>query len=233
MWKVITEIRCVLLQLYNGRQWTVRGRTVKTPAAEEPAEEPLRQAVRDRPVEFLAAAELAEEPLRQVIRGRSVETTAAEEPVMWCWRWRAGDVERPVRSRRCGMSGPVQCLFGLGDLMAVCAGPPWVACAEFTTVVMLTEHRINPRHHWHSRFSTTYLSGGIRTPLPRLSRLLLVVEKNGKGVRKLVKNDFETILVNFSLRSKLWPPGPKMAKFSSFSRLSNTVSETSIISGTG
>ena len=38
----------------------------------------------------------------------------------------------------------------------------------------------------------------------RLSRLLLVVEKkNGKSVRKLVKNDDETISVNFSLRSKL------------------------------
>ena len=34
---------------------------------------------------------------------------------------------------------------------------------------------------------------------PRLSRLLLVVEKNGKNVRKLVNNDYETISVNFSL----------------------------------
>ena len=59
-----------------------------------------------------------------------------------------------------------------------------------------------------------------------LSRLLLVIKKNRKkNVRKLVKNDHETISFNFSLRSKLWPQGPKMAKFSSFSsRLSNIVS---------
>ena len=37
-------------------------------------------------------------------------------------------------------------------------------------------------------------------PSPRLSRLLLVVEKNEKSVRKLVKNEYETISVNFPLR---------------------------------
>ena len=47
------------------------------------------------------------------------------------------------------------------------------------------------------------LLGGGGSNTPRLSRLLLVVEKNGKSVRKLVKNDNETILVNVSQRSKL------------------------------
>ena len=42
-----------------------------------------------------------------------------------------------------------------------------------------------------------------------LSRLLLVIEKNGKSVRKLIKNGYETISVKFSLRSKLWLPGVK------------------------
>ena len=31
--------------------------------------------------------------------------------------------------------------------------------------------------------------------------------KTEKSVRKLVKNDYETNSVNFSLKSKLWPPG--------------------------
>ena len=40
--------------------------------------------------------------------------------------------------------------------------------------------------------------GGGSTP-SRLSLLLLVAEKNEKNVRKLVKNDYETISVNFQL----------------------------------
>ena len=45
--------------------------------------------------------------------------------------------------------------------------------------------------------------GGVRT-LPRISRLLFVVEKNGEKRSKLFKNDNETISVNFSLEPKLW-----------------------------
>ena len=67
-----------------------------------------------------------------------------------------------------------------------------------------------------------YLLGGGGLNTPRLSRLLLVEEKNRKSVRKLVKNDYETISVKFSLSSKLWSQeGPKMPKISSFSRLLN------------
>ena len=51
---------------------------------------------------------------------------------------------------------------------------------------------------------------------PRLSRLLLVIEKNGKSVRKLVKNDYETVSVNFSLQSKLRPPEPKNCQIFEF-----------------
>ena len=75
-------------------------------------------------------------------------------------------------------------------------------------------------------------TGGCSTH-PRLSRLLLVVEENGKSVRKFVKNDFVTITVNFSLKSKLWPQGQKMTKFSSFFRDCQTLfRKISIISGT-
>ena len=51
---------------------------------------------------------------------------------------------------------------------------------------------------------------------PRLSQLLLVVKKNGKSFRKLVKDDYETISVNLSLMSKLWPPGPNNGKIFEF-----------------
>ena len=37
-----------------------------------------------------------------------------------------------------------------------------------------------------------------------------------KNVRTLVKNDYETFSVIFSLRSKLWPPRAKMATFFEF-----------------
>ena len=40
-----------------------------------------------------------------------------------------------------------------------------------------------------------------------------------------MKNQYGTISDNFSQMSKLWPLGPKMVKFSSFSRLVNIVSE--------
>ena len=69
---------------------------------------------------------------------------------------------------------------------------------------------------------------------PPLSRLLLVVEKNEKkNIRKLVKNNYETISVNFSLRSKLWPPAPKNGHIFEFSRDCQTLfRKTSFISGT-
>ena len=67
---------------------------------------------------------------------------------------------------------------------------------------------------------------------PRLSPLLSVAEKNEKSVRKLVKNDYETISVNFSLRSKLWPSGQKMTKFSFFPDCQTLFRKTSIILGT-
>ena len=38
-----------------------------------------------------------------------------------------------------------------------------------------------------------HLLGGGGGEHPRLFRLLLVVEKNGKNVRKIVKNDYKTI----------------------------------------
>ena len=54
-----------------------------------------------------------------------------------------------------------------------------------------------------------HLLGGWTVNIPRLSRLLLVAEKNGKSIWKLVKNDYETISAKFLLRSKLWTSGAK------------------------
>ena len=77
-------------------------------------------------------------------------------------------------------------------------------------------HTLNPRSTGTPDFPSPTGGGGGRTP-PRLSRLLLVVEKNGKIVRKFVKNNNENISVNFSVRSKVWPPGPKNGQiFESF-----------------
>ena len=67
---------------------------------------------------------------------------------------------------------------------------------------------------------------------PRLSRLLLVVKENEEIVRKFVKNDYETISVNFSQRQKLWPPGVKNAQIFIFHDCRTTFRKTSIISGT-
>ena len=74
--------------------------------------------------------------------------------------------------------------------------------------------RVNPRLTGTPDFPPP-TGGGVKHP-PRLSRLLLVVEKNGKSVRKLVENDNETISVNFSLMSKLWPPGSTNGKIFKF-----------------
>ena len=56
----------------------------------------------------------------------------------------------------------------------------------------------------------------VRTPHPRArcypvcrSSVPIGRREKLKSVRKLVKNDYETISVKFSLRSKLWPPGAK------------------------
>ena len=86
---------------------------------------------------------------------------------------------------------------------------------------------INPRPTGTPNFPppTGGGGGGVSEHPLHLSRLLLVVEKNGKSVRKLVKNDYETISVKFSLRSKLWPLGTKKAQNFEFLRLSNNVSE--------
>ena len=75
--------------------------------------------------------------------------------------------------------------------------------------------RANPRPTGTPDFpSPTGGGGGFEHP--RLSRLLLVVEKNGKSVRKLVKNDYETISVNFFASQNCGPQGQQMTKFSSF-----------------
>ena len=86
-----------------------------------------------------------------------------------------------------------------------------------------------PIVHWYSRFSTTR---GVFEHLLRLSRLLLVIEKNGKSVRKLAKNDYETISINFSLMSKLWTPGPKWQNFRVFCDCQTSFRKTPKISGT-
>ena len=51
------------------------------------------------------------------------------------------------------------------------------------------------------------LGGGIEHP-PSISAPIVLREKR-KNDRKLVKNDNETILVKFSLKSKLWPAGAR------------------------
>ena len=58
---------------------------------------------------------------------------------------------------------------------------------------------------------------------PRLSRLLLVVEKNGKAFESSVKNDNETISVNFSRQN--CGSRAKNDDIFGFSWLSNILSE--------
>ena len=86
----------------------------------------------------------------------------------------------------------------------------------------------NPRPTGTPDFPPPTGGGGFE----HLSRLLLVVEKNGNNVRKLVKNDYETISVNFSLKSKLWPPGSKWPNCRIFHDCQTSFRKTSIISGT-
>ena len=92
-------------------------------------------------------------------------------------------------------------------------------------------------------FSTTYWGGGGGVNAPVYLGSCWSQRKAKKRVRKVVKNNYQTISVTFSLRSKLLSPGPKNGKLSSFSRLSNIVIivrnrnrnrnlVTSIISGT-
>ena len=78
---------------------------------------------------------------------------------------------------------------------------------------------------WHSRFSTTDCGGGGEHP--RLTRIILVVEKNGKKRSKAREKWLRYYLSIFSLRSKLWPPGSKYCQFFSFflSRRSNITLE--------
>ena len=73
-------------------------------------------------------------------------------------------------------------------------------------MLCLTRAQLALQIFYHLHFHPTYTYGGVKK---RLARLLLVVEKNGKNVRKLVKNDNETISVKFSLNSKLWPSAAK------------------------
>ena len=57
-------------------------------------------------------------------------------------------------------------------------------------------------------------------------------EKRKKNIQKLVKNDYETISVNFFTKVKIVPPGLKMAKFSIFCDCQRSFRKASIISGT-
>ena len=61
-----------------------------------------------------------------------------------------------------------------------------------------------------------HLRGCLNTPPPSSSAPIGRIEKRGKSVRRLVKSDYETNSVNFSLMSKLWAPGPKNGQIFEF-----------------
>ena len=73
--------------------------------------------------------------------------------------------------------------------------------------------RVNPRPDGPLDFPPPAGGGGCFNT-PRLSRLLRIVEQNGKRHSKLAKNHFEIISVIFWLRSKLRSPEVKIPKFS-------------------
>ena len=90
---------------------------------------------------------------------------------------------------------------------------------------------LNPRPTGTPDFPSPTGGGGSNTP-PSISAPFGSREKRKKNVRKLVNNDFETISVNFSLKSKLWPPGQNMSNFRVFRDCQKSLRKTSIISGT-
>ena len=88
-------------------------------------------------------------------------------------------------------------------------------CVLATFPVILTRAPLVLQIFYHP------LGGGGRLNTPIGSRLLLVAEKDGKPV----KNDYELFQSNFPSGQNCDLQGPKMSKISSFSRLSNIVSE--------
>ena len=67
--------------------------------------------------------------------------------------------------------------------------------------ILFKPFNLNPRPTGTPDFPSPTGGGGVWTP--RLSRLLLVVEKNGKKLRKLVKNDCGTIFSQFFAQVKI------------------------------
>ena len=128
------------------------------------------------------------------------------------------------RARRAMSSDPnaeprqVLLIFRWWAILQKKRGVVWTTVSEYLSLY-LNSLVINPRPTGTPDFPPPQRRGG-GVEHPRLSRLLLVVEKNEKNVRKLVKNDYETISVNFSLMSKF-----KNGQIFEFSRLSNIVSE--------
>ena len=93
--------------------------------------------------------------------------------------------------------------------------------------------RVNPRPTGTPDFPPPTVGGGWFEHPPSISAPIGRREKRGKGVRKLVKNDNENIIVNFSLRSILRSPGPKKwPNFRVFRDCQTSFQKTSNISGT-